>query len=282
MTDVCISDALKAGCDMLAAGSPSPKADARFLLCYVLGQNDTYLYTWPDKLLSAEQYHHYQSLLERRKQGEPVAYIMQERGFWTLTLKTAECTLIPREETECLVEFALELLPDRPAKVLDLGTGTGAIALALASERAQWQVYACDYNDEAVKLAQENATNLGLTRVNICQSDWFGAYAGHEQSFDMILSNPPYIAPDDPHLTQGDLRFEPISALAADDQGFSDIFAIVDNAKRFLKPGGWLLLEHGFEQGPRIVEYLSAAGYSEAATQKDLAGLDRFSVAKLP
>lgn len=277
-----INQALRTATQKLSESSPSASADARLLLCHVLGQNPTYLYTWSDKILSAEQSQHFEQLIEKRALGEPVAYITGERGFWTFTLKTADCTLIPREETECLVEQALAMLSQPQAKVLDLGTGTGAIALALASERPQWQVFACDYNHDAVALAQENARDIGLCNVDIRQSDWFGAFAEHQQSFDLIVSNPPYIAPDDPHLELGDLRFEPVAALAAENEGYADVFHIIEQAKKFLRPDGLLMIEHGFEQGQKIRQHFTDKGFEGVATHKDLAALERFTSGRLP
>lgn len=281
MTSLTIAQALRDGAEILSAASPSAQTDARFLLCHVIGQNTTYLYTWSDKELSEAHIAEFKAALARRKHGEPVAYINGERGFWSFSLKSTDCTLIPREETECLVEYALEQIGDETAKVLDLGTGTGAIALALAYERPSWQVHACDYNHDAVRLAQENARLVGVDNVSVCQSDWFSAYGEHLNGFDLIVSNPPYIAPDDPHLSQGDLRFEPVGALAAADDGFADIYHIIETAIGYLKPGGRLMIEHGFEQGELICARFIQNGYVDVATHKDLAGLDRFSMGTL-
>lgn len=278
MQSLTIEQALKQAYDILADTSDSHKVDARMLLCHVLAQNPTYLYTWPDKILAPEQLQSFDHCVARRAKGEPVAYITGERGFWSFSLKTNDSTLIPREETECLVECALTMVNQSNAKVLDLGTGTGAIALALAVERPGWQVLACDYNADAVDLAKDNAQTLNIDNIAICQSDWFTAFQGHESSFDMIVSNPPYVAPDDPHLKQGDLRFEPVGALAAKDQGFADIFHIIDKARAFLKPGGVLMIEHGFEQGAQIRQQFVDSGYQQVSTKKDLSDLERFSL----
>jgi release factor glutamine methyltransferase len=284
---VTIAGALKAACELLTANSArdndaDAKVDAQVLLCHVLDQTTTHLYTWPEKILTAEQANAFEQLVSRRNAGEPVAYLTGERGFWTLNLKTSNCTLIPRADTECLVECALELLPLSRAKVLDLGTGTGAIALALASENPKWQVHGCDYNKEAVALARLNAQQcaleLGGAKVNFIHSDWFSAYTdSYHHDFDLIVSNPPYIAPDDQHLLRGDLRYEPTTALVAEDNGYSDICHIIGHAKHFLKPGGILMLEHGFEQGEKVRQYFDEHGYIKVSTRKDYSQNERFT-----
>lgn len=256
--------------------------DARALLCHVIDCNQTYLYTWPEKPLSDDNRQRFEQLIEKRLQGEPVAYLTGERGFWTLNLKTANSTLIPRADTECMVECALGLLSNTRAKILDLGTGTGAIALALASENPKWQVYGCDYNEHAVKLAQQNALlcqpQLQGAQVEFVHSDWFSYFAANQiDQFDLIITNPPYIAEDDHHLTQGDVAFEPRSALVAKDDGYKDIYHIIDNAKVFLKSGAILMIEHGFEQGKQIRCYFESQGFTKVETCKDFAQNDRFT-----
>jgi release factor glutamine methyltransferase len=189
--------------------------------------------------------------------------------------------LIPRADTESLVEFAIERVTSEHAKVLDLGTGTGAIALAIASEYDCWDIHACDFNSAAVELANRNARQLADRQgaITIVQSDWFGAYdSDHFKSFDLIVSNPPYIDANDEHLEQGDLRFEPDSALVADNKGYADIFHIIEQAGKFLKPGGWLMIEHGFEQGAMVRQHFAKYGYADVQTKKDLGDNDRFTV----
>jgi release factor glutamine methyltransferase len=260
----------------LQAVSDSAALDAELLLCHCLQKPRSYLRGWPERELPAAVERNFVKLLERREQGEPVAYLLGERGFWTLDLAVSPATLIPRPETELLVEKALALLADNDrAKVLDLGTGTGAIALALASEQPQWQLLACDVEPAAVALAQLNSQQLGLTRVAIIQSSWFDAIEAHD--FDLIVSNPPYIDPADPHLSQGDVRFEPRSALVAGNHGMADIECIVSAAGQYLKPAGWLLLEHGYDQGEACRQRLQQAGFSQVFTEQDLAGMDRIS-----
>lgn len=263
---------------LLTDVTDSARLDAEVLLAHVLGKDRTYLYTWSDKTLSTEQARRFDRLLARRQQGEPVAYLIGEREFWSLTLKVDPSTLIPRPDTELLVEQALELLPTSPRRVVDLGTGTGAIALALASERPKWQLLALDKSADAVALARENCERCGLDNVEVLQSDWFAAVG--EQQFDLVVSNPPYIDPVDPHLQQGDVRFEPLSALIADDAGLADIRTIARQSRDYLKAGGWLMLEHGFEQGSAVREILQAGGYREVRTCRDLAGLERVTLGR--
>lgn len=259
----------------LEASSESPKLDVELLLCAVLEQPRSYLFTWPDRELSEVQKHSFQQMFERRLNGEPIAHITGSTGFWTLMLNVSPATLIPRPETELLVELALEQLPAQPQRIVDLGTGTGAIALALASERPGWQVEAVEYNAEAVVLAKNNQQQLGLKHVSIHQGSWFEPLSGH---FNLILSNPPYIDPSDPHLAEGDVRFEPDSALTADEQGMADIRYIATNAVNYLQPGGWLMFEHGYDQGPACTELLQTLGYKQVRTVQDYGARDRVTL----
>lgn len=267
----------KSECLLSEIGSPrendSPRLDVELLLCHVLEKPRTYLFTHPEYELNTEQSRLFERLLQRRLGGEPVAYLIGHKGFWTLDLAVSPATLIPRPETELLVEMALALSLPHQARVLDLGTGTGAIALALASERTQWQITAVDVSVDAVALAECNRRTHKLSNVVVQQSHWFEAVAG--QHFDLIVSNPPYIDSEDIHLQQGDVRFEPASALVAADQGLADIRHIVGGAKAFLKKGGWLLLEHGWQQGEVVNQLLQSAGYQCVETVQDLSGHDR-------
>ncbi|ODB34598.1 MULTISPECIES: peptide chain release factor N(5)-glutamine methyltransferase [Pseudoalteromonas] len=260
--------------------SESAKLDSEVLLLHVIDKNRTYLFTWPEAELSTLEQQRFEESIARRVTGEPVAHITGQREFWSLPLKVNNSTLIPRPDTETLVEHVLTLSMPNDAQVLDLGTGTGAIALALASEYPAWQIIAVDASADAVALAKSNQSQLGFRNVSILQSDWFSAVA--EQQFDLIVSNPPYIDEADHHLSQGDVRFEPLSALVADDHGYADIFHIIRTAKQHLNSGGYLLLEHGFEQADKIQQFFAEMAYINILTIKDMAGCDRVTLAMLP
>ena len=239
------------------------------------------LHTWPERIVSSEAALKFASYLQRRQTGEPVAYILGQQGFWKLDLEVAPHTLIPRPETEMLVEAALELVPAfAPAKVLDLGTGTGAIGLALASERPAWHVTAVDRVLEAVALAERNRQRLQLGNAQVMSSHWFDSLQG--KRFDLIISNPPYIAAEDPHLVTGDVRFEPNSALVAGADGLDDLRLIIDQAPAHMKPEGWLLLEHGYDQGAAVRELLSSHGFDKIQTRRDLGDHERITFGRLP
>lgn len=260
--------------------SDSAKRDAEILLGFVTGRARTYLLAFGETPLTAEQTEQLTVLLARRERGEPVAYLVGEREFWSLSLSVSPATLIPRPDTECLVELALERLPAAPCAILDLGTGTGAIALALASERPDCQLTGIDLQPEAVALAQHNAQKLAINNARFLQGSWFTPVAG--QKFALIASNPPYIDEADPHLGQGDVRFEPCSALVAAEQGLADLAAIVQQAADYLEPQGWLLLEHGWQQGENVRALLNAAGFIAVATHRDYGGNDRVTLGQKP
>ncbi len=258
--------------------SDTAALDAEVLLCHVLGKERVYLYTWPERELDSEQLSAFNQLLARRRQGEPVAYITGVREFWSLPLKVNPSTLIPRPDTERLVEVALEALSDGPFNVVDLGTGTGAIALALASERLNWQVTGVDQSADAVRLAQQNAQLNQLQRVQFREGSWCEDLPS--ASFDLIVSNPPYIADSDPHLSQGDVRFEPASALVSPEQGLQDIVQIAKQSTRCLKTGGWLMVEHGFEQACAVRKIFETEGYCSVSSFQDLSGNDRVTAGR--
>lgn len=260
--------------------SSSARLDAEWLLAAALGKPASYLRTWPEREVPEDVAVRFAHWLTRRRAGEPVAYILGRQGFWSLDLEVAPATLIPRPDTELLVETALALLPARPVRGLDLGTGTGAIALALAAERPAWRLTGVDRVAEAVALAERNRTRLGLGNVDFLPSDWFSALDGRR--FELIVSNPPYIAADDPHLAQGDVRFEPASALIAGPDGLDDIRLIVTRAPEHLEPGGWLLLEHGFEQGAAVRGLLLERGFVDVESRRDLGSHERISFGRLP
>ncbi|MFJ1338801.1 peptide chain release factor N(5)-glutamine methyltransferase [Pseudomonas caricapapayae] len=259
--------------------SPTARLDVELLLAAAIGKSRSYLHTWPERIVSSEAALTFAEYLQRRRSGEPVAYILGQQGFWKLDLEVAPHTLIPRPDTELLVETALELLPLTPVRVLDLGTGTGAIALALASERGQWQVVAVDRVLEAVALAERNRQRLQLNNVQVRSSHWFDSVAG--ERFDLIVSNPPYIAAEDPHLVAGDVRFEPSSALVAGADGLDDLRIIISQAPAHLLPGGWLLLEHGYDQAAAVRELLAQHDFEQIESRIDLGGHERISLGRL-
>jgi release factor glutamine methyltransferase len=262
------------------ADSPSAKLDAELLLAAALGKPRSYLRTWPEREVAADCLATFTAHLLRRRNGEPIAYILGRQGFWSLDLDVASHTLIPRPDTELLVETALSVLPATPLAVLDLGTGSGAIALALASERPAWHVTGVDRVNEAVSLAEGNRQRLQLSNARFAASHWFSALAG--QRFQLIVSNPPYIAAGDPHLSQGDVRFEPSSALVAGLDGLDDIRLIIQQAPAYLDTAGWLLLEHGFDQAEAVRALLSGQGFVAVESRLDLGGHQRISLGRWP
>jgi release factor glutamine methyltransferase len=260
--------------------SDDAAGEAQILLAHLLQKDRSWLFAWSDRALDAQTERDFRKLVERRAAGTPIAYLTGRRGFWSLELQVDRHTLIPRPETEHLVEQALRSAPaERALQVLDLGSGSGAIALALAHERPHWQVTGCDRSAGALAVARANALRLQLSNVSFVESDWFVCLPGR---YDLILSNPPYIAEADPHLAQGDLRFEPREALAAGADGLDDIRRIVAGAPAHLNPGGQLWLEHGFEQGPACRRLLQDAGFVAVRTLPDLAGHDRLSGGEIP
>ena len=255
------------------------RLDAELLLAQVTGLSRSGFRAFPEREVEARLAADFEDVVTQRAQGMPVAYLLGHQEFWSLPFKVSSSTLIPRPDTECLVEQALELpLPDN-ARVVDLGTGTGAIALALASERPSWMISACDLMEDAVALAQANASQLKLP-VEVFQSRWFaGLPAG---SFDLIVSNPPYVASGDHHLDEGDVRFEPASALVSGADGLDDIRLIVSEAPAWLNAEGWLLLEHGFDQAEAVQGLLTARGFAKVESRKDYGGNDRMTLGQWP
>jgi len=269
-----ITDALKYSIESI--GGEDANIDSLYLLSFILQKDFTWIKTWPEKMLDEVQIESLTQLTERRKKGEPIAYITGTKDFWSLTLKTNPSTLIPRPETELLVENALAFLENKDdAKILDLGTGTGAIGLAIASEKPYSQVVASDFQIDAVKLTKENAQLNKIDNIEILLSDWFSNITDKE--FDLIVSNPPYVEENDPHLSQGDLRFEPKSALASGDNGLADIKIIIEESRSRLVNGGALMIEHGYQQANDLRDIFQSFGYHKVKVIKDLAGLDRIS-----
>ena len=274
MTD--IKQSLSHAITLLAPLSPSASIDAEILLAYTLDSTRTFLYTYPEKELTTDQWKKYQQLLNKRAEGRPIAYLTGTREFWSLPLQVSENTLIPRPETELLVELALTLLNNRTtATILDLGTGSGAIALAIASAERNWQVHACDCSEAALTIAKKNAMQLGLSHLHFFCSDWFSAIP--VQKFDAILSNPPYIAENDPHLQQGDVRFEPQTALVAGVDGLDALRIIIHDSYDRLQNNGLLLLEHGYDQKQAVAALLKECGYLRIQSWQDWQGNDRVS-----
>lgn len=278
-----LTEALYEASELLRSLSHSnPDLEARILLCHLLEKPQSYIYAWPEKTLAEQQSEDYQALIERRLAGEPIAHITRHREFWSLSLKISSATLIPRPETELVVERALEYLIDTPrAQIADLGTGSGAIALAIASERPDCRLFATDQSNAALDIARQNAENLQLENIMFYPGNWFEALP-HGVQFELILSNPPYIPEQDKHLTQGDLLHEPDSALISGADGLDAIRLICNLAGNHLKSGGLLLLEHGFDQAKAVRRLLAQAGFTFILTTQDLAGHDRITEGRLP
>ena len=287
-----IKNSLNSAIEQLSSLSDTAHLDCELLLCFVLTQPRTHLHTWPDKKLSKEEVHKFNALVERRVKGEPIAHILGERGFWSLNLKVTPDTLIPRPETERLVELALDIIPEGAQwNILDLGTGTGAIALSLAKENPSCHITATDQSLAALNVAKENAKRNQLSNINFIQSDWFsgliksgedsddveGAKAGSQQ-FEMIVSNPPYIKESDPHLKQGDVRFEPRSALTSGADGLHDIRTIIKRSMKYLTQNGVLLIEHGYDQADEVCELLKAANFTQVTDFNDDNGNPRVAI----
>lgn len=270
---------------MLGLPADEARVDAQTLLRHALGVSRAWLIAHADHVLDTNEVMQFERLLQRRLQGEPVAYILGNREFYGLDFSVAPGVLIPRPDTETLVEAALQLIPETsagerkgPLRILDLGTGSGAIAIAIAVNRPEATVTALDQSEAAVAIARTNAEKLGAKNLRLLQSNWFSAVTG--ETFDIIVSNPPYIAAADPHLSQGDLRFEPSSALASGTDGLNDIREIVATAPTHLQRGGWLLLEHGYDQAERVAGLLKEAGFTEIGHATDLAGIQRVTLGR--
>jgi release factor glutamine methyltransferase len=269
-----ISNTLSDARRQLQTVSPSPDADASILLCQILGCSSSHLIAWPDKELTPQQAAKYTKVLKRRLDGEPIAYITGEKEFWSLSLKVSQAVLIPRPETETLVEFVLDRFSKRARmRIADLGTGSGAIACALAAEHPDWNIVATDNSAAALKIATTNASTLELDNIHFIQGSWFEPIEG--RVFDLIISNPPYVADDDCHLTQADVRFEPLNALAAGAEGLDAIHILTRRAGDYLDTDGWLIIEHGYDQQPAVLDCFQHNGFVEIVQLTDLAALPR-------
>lgn len=271
---VTIKTALIHGNATLKNTSSSPKVDAEILLCFVLQKTRTYLYTHPESQVPPEQWQQYQQVINQRALGHPVAHLTQSKEFWSLPLRVTVDTLIPRPETELLVDLTLTLLgTTQNVHILDLGTGSGAIALALASEHPQWRIDAYDQSHDALQVARQNAIDLNLSHITFGESNWFQSIPLH--LYHAIVSNPPYIPEQDQHLQEGDVRFEPQQALTSGIDGLNALTTIIKTSIHYLRPGGFLLVEHGYDQKNAVAALFTQFGYQNIHCVKDIEGNDR-------
>ena len=269
-----IKSVLAEAVDTLAAVSDSALLDAEVLLCLALNKQRSHLRAWPDLQLQPEHLSAFKALLEQRRQGMPVAYITGNREFWSRDFQVTPDVLIPRPDTELLIELSLNLIPaNEAAKIIDLGTGSGIIAITLAAERPHAHISATDFSLAALRIAQLNADKHHINNIQFYQSDWFADIPNTK--FNLIISNPPYIAEDDSHLQQGDVRFEPQTALCAAERGLGDIKTIADAARNYLEPCGHLLIEHGYDQQQQVQALFKDLQYDKVQTYTDLSGQPR-------
>lgn len=256
----------------------NPSLESQILLSHVLQCERSFFYTWPEKILSEQHFEQFSHLVQRREKHEPIAYLVGQKEFWSATFKVTPSTLIPRSETELLVEKMLECLPEGPLELVDLGTGSGIIACTLALLRPQWHIYAVDICLEALAIAQHNAAHLKLGNISFVHSTWLEALKG--KRFAAVVSNPPYLKEDDSHLRQGDLPYEPRSALVAGPNGLEAFQAIIAQVGGYLLPEGYLAFEHGFEQGKAVSDLMTTAHFASVKTYCDLAGCERVTIGK--
>ena len=274
-----IQQALQQASQNLADSSPTARLDAQVLLTHILQCNTAHLLAWPEKKLNEEQITGYQQLIQQRQQGLPVAHLTGLREFWSLNFSVNDSTLIPRPETETLIEFILDKFSNREKiKLLDMGTGTGAIAITIASEKPGWKIFASELSADALKLARDNSNTHQTNNISFVQSNWFNNIKHND--FDIIVSNPPYIANDDPHLLVGDVRFEPQSALSAGATGMDDIEHLCRHAKNHLKKNAWLIIEHGYNQKQLVSDCFAKNGFTQIEQKQDLSGHIRMTAGK--
>jgi release factor glutamine methyltransferase len=274
-----IQQALQQACQSLSETSSSAALDAQVLLTHILQCNTAHLAAWPEKDLSEEQTSQYQLLVEQRKKGLPVAHLTGFREFWSLNFSVNDSSLIPRPETETLIEFILDKFSDREnIKLLDMGTGTGAIAITVATEKPGWNIFASELSTDALKLARNNSNSHQTSNISFVQSNWFNNI--NDNDFDIIVSNPPYIANDDPHLLTGDVRFEPQSALNAGATGMDDIEHLCAHAKNYLTKNAWLIIEHGYNQKQLVSDCFAKNGFTQIEQKLDLSGHIRMTAGK--
>ena len=274
-----IKQALSEARNKLQTSSPSPAVDASTMLCHVLDCSPSHLIAWPDKELSQQQAVQFSDMLQQRNAGAPVAYITGKREFWSLPFKVTPDVLIPRPETETLVEFVLERFSDKTAlSVADLGTGSGAIACALAVEHPRWNIIATDTSQKALNIAQFNASAHNLENIHFLHGQWFEPLATLD--FDLIISNPPYVAIDDPHLIEGDVRFEPAAALISGEQGTDAIALLTRQAGNYLRTDGWLVVEHGYDQQQAVYNCFKHGDFEDIIQLTDLAGQPRVTAGR--
>lgn len=269
-----IATAVRSLTNLLQGISDTPRLDAELLIAHTFNRPRSFLYAYPEQSLSPNLQKSLISFIERRRQGEPIAHILERKEFWSLELTVSKDTLIPRPETEHLIEWLLENLPQNNITIADLGTGSGAIAIALAHERPTWTIHATDNSFAALTIAIKNRQQHNLSNIEFYSGNWCEALPYNQ--YTAIISNPPYIAPDDPHLEQ--LTFEPRSALTAKENGFSDFKIIIKQATGYLYSGGALVLEHGYNQAPLLMHLLKEAGFQRIQSHCDLAKKTRFVV----
>ena len=270
----CIKSLLKESTSLLEISSDSASLDAEILMCQILKKERSFLRAWPDIELQSKQTNQFWSLIKQRQQGTPIAYITGNKEFWSRDFHVNPDVLIPRPDTELIIELSLKLILDnKPIKIIDLGTGSGIIAITLAAERLQADISATDLCLAALSIAKLNARKHDINNIKFYQSNWFANVPPIK--FNLIITNPPYIAEDDVHLTQGDIRFEPRSALCSGKQGLNDIIIIADTARNFLEPGGHLLIEHGYDQQHSVQSILKEYHYDFVQTATDLSGQPR-------